>query len=153
MACERQGNNWPLPKFYFSVDWGTDQKNIPFQEVSGLEAETQVIEYRHGNSPQFATIKMPGIAKYGNITMKKGIFVNDSKFWEWYNQIKMNVIKRITITIKLLDENGKATMIWTLENAWPSKIEGTDLKSDGNEIAVETIEIVHEKLTVANPNS
>lgn len=47
----------------------------------------------------------------------------------------------------------KATMIWTLENAWPSKIEGTDLKSDGNEIAVETIEIVHEKLTVANPNS
>jgi phage tail-like protein len=153
MAGERQGNNWPLPKFYFSVDWGTDQKNIPFQEVSGLEAETQVIEYRHGNSPQFATIKMPGIAKYGNITMKKGIFVNDSKFWEWYNQIKMNVIKRITITIKLLDENGKATMIWTLENAWPSKIEGTDLKSDGNEIAVETIEIVHEKLTVANPNS
>jgi phage tail-like protein len=153
MAGENQDNNWPLPKFYFLVDWGTDHQNIPFQEVSGLEAETQAIEYRHGNSKQFSTIKMPGIAKYGNVTMKKGIFVNDNKFWDWYNQVKMNVIKRMTVTIKLVDENGNATMMWTLENAWPGKIQGTDLRSDGNEVAVETIEIVHEKLTVTNPGS
>lgn len=153
MAGKTQDNNWPLSKFYFSVDWGTDQKNIPFQEVSGLEAETQIIEYRHGNSKVFSTIKMPGIAKFGNVTMKKGIFVNDNKFWAWYSQIKMNTIERITITIKLLNEEGKVTMMWTLNNAWPSKIQGTDLKSDGNEVAVETIEIAHEGLVIANPGS
>ncbi len=152
MAGEAQDSNWPLPKFYFSVDWG-DQKNIAFQEVSGLETETQIIEYRHSNSKTFSTLKMPGIAKFGNVTMKKGTFVNDNTFWTWYNQIKMNTIKRITVTIKLLDETGKVTMMWTLNNAWPCKIQGTDLKSDGNEVAVETIEIAHEGLVIANPGS
>lgn len=150
MAGEVQDNIWPLPKFYFMVDWG-DQTDIPFQEVSGLDTESQPIEYRHGNSPKFSTIKMPGMIKDGNITMKKGVFVNDNMFWDWYSQIKLNTIERITVTIKLLDETGSPTMVWTLENAWPTKITGTDLKSDGNEVAVETIEIAHEGLTIANP--
>lgn len=145
-----EGNIWPMPKFRFQVDWGTIKQNIAFQEVSGLEAETQVIEYRASNSKTFSTIKMPGIAKYGNITMKRGIFVKDNSFWAWYNQIKMNTIKRQTVTIKLLDETGKPTMVWTLKNAWPTKISSTDLKSDGNEVAVDTIEIAHEGLTIAN---
>ncbi len=139
---------WPLPKFYFSVKWG-DQA-MSFQEVSGLDTEAQIIEYRHGDNPVFSTIKMPGIVKTGNVTMKKGVFLNDNKFWVWYNQIKMNTIKRLAITISLLDETGKPTMVWTLKNAWPTKITGTDLKSDGNEVAVETIEIAHEGLTIAN---
>jgi phage tail-like protein len=54
------------------------------------------------------------------------------------------------VVISLLDEAGKPTMVWTLSNAWPTKITGTDLKSDGNEVAVETIEIAHEGLTIAN---
>ena len=61
---------WPLPKFYFQVKW--DQEELSFQEVSGLDIEAQPIEYRHGNSKEFSTIKMPGIKKNGNITMKKG---------------------------------------------------------------------------------
>lgn len=150
MAGETENNVWPMPKFRFTVDWGTIKQNIAFQEVSGLEAETQVIEYRASNSKQFSTIKMPGIAKYGNVTMKRGIFVKDNSFWKWYDQIKMNTIKRQTVTIKLLDEKGNPTMVWTLTNAWPTKITGTDLKSDGNEVAVDTIEIAHEGLTIAN---
>lgn len=149
MAGEAQDAVWPLPKFYFSVDWG-DQKNLAFQEVSGLEGETQEIEYRHGNNPQFSTIKMPGIAKNGTVTMKKGIFAKDNTFWAWYSQIKMNTIKRVPVTIKLLDEKGNPTMTWTLANAWPKKVSGTDLKSDGNEVAIESIEIVHEGITIAN---
>lgn len=140
---------WPISKFYFSVDIG-DQKNLAFQEVSGLDIEAQIIEYRNGNSPVFSTIKMPGIQKSGNVTLKKGVFVKDNKFWDWYNQIKMNTIKRETVVIKLLDEAGAPTMTWTLLNAWPTKITGTDLKSDGNEVAVETLEIAHEGLTIAN---
>jgi phage tail-like protein len=62
----------------------------------------------------------------------------------------MNTIKRKSMTISLLDEAGAPTMMSTLVNAWPTKITGTDLKSDGNEVAVETIEIAHEGLTIAD---
>ncbi|MHA3787034.1 phage tail protein [Flavobacterium hauense] len=148
MAGDKQDNVWPLPKFYFQVKIG--DKEIPFQEVSGLDIEAQIIEYRHGNSKEFSTIKMPGIKKTGNVTLKKGIFVKDNGFWDWFNKIKMNTIERQTIVINLLDEAGAPTMVWTLINAWPTKITGTDMKSDGNEIAVETIEVAHEGLTIAN---
>ena len=139
---------WPLPKFYFQVKW--DSAVLSFEEVSGLDVEAQPIEYRHGDSPVFSAIKMPGLKKYGNVTMKKGVFKSDNKFWEWFNQIKMNTVKRVPVTISLLDEEGKPTMVWTLTNAWPSKITGTDLKAEGNEVAVETIEVVHEGLTIQN---
>tara|TARA_Y100000782_G_scaffold115414_1_gene158053 strand:+ start:5327 stop:5788 length:462 start_codon:yes stop_codon:yes gene_type:complete len=145
-----QNDIWPLPKFYFKVALGSQDSTVSFQEVSGLETETQPIEYRHGDSKQFSTIKMPGIAKTGNVTLKKGIFVNDNNFWKWYDAIKMNTIKRETVTIQLLDEKGSPTMTWTLANAWPSKITGTDLKSDANEVAVESMELVHEGLTISN---
>lgn len=148
MAGEAQGNVWPLPKFYFQVKLGDTE--VAFQEVSGLDIEAQIIEYRHGNSPEFSTIKMPGIKKVGNVTLKKGVFVKDNAFWDWFNQIKMNTIERKTVTISLLDESGAPTMVWTLNNAWPTKITGTDMKADGNEVAVETIEVAHEGLTIQN---
>jgi len=139
---------WPLPKFHFEVKW--DSEVMSFQEISGLDIEAQPIEYRHGDSPEFSTIKMPGIKKTGNVTMKKGVFKSDNKFWDWFNQIKMNTIKRVPVTISLLDETGAPTMVWTLANAWPTKIQATDMKSDGNEVAVESIEIAHEGLVIAN---
>ena len=140
---------WPISKFYFTVEFGSNC-NASFQEVSGLDIEAQVIEYRHGDSPEFSTIKMPGIVKSSNITLKKGVFVKDNQFYDWYSAIKMNTIKRETITIKLLDEEGNPTMTWTLQNAWPTKISTTDLKADANEVAIETIEIAHEGLTIEN---
>ncbi|PTN11655.1 phage tail protein [Nitrosomonas aestuarii] len=139
---------WPMPKFYFQVKW--DSQVMSFQEVSGLDIQSEEIKYRHGDSPEFSVIKMPGMKKVGNITMKKGVFKGDNKFWDWFKEIKMNTIKRLPVTISLLDEGGNATMVWTLTNAWPTKITGTDLKSEGNEVAIETIEIVHEGLTIAN---
>jgi phage tail-like protein len=93
---------------------------------------------------------MPGIAKNGNITMKKGIFKNNNSFDNWYKQIDMNTITRRTVIIKLLDETGKPTMQWQLTNAWPTKIIGNDLKAGGNEIAVESIELAHEGITISN---
>ena len=139
---------WPLPKFYFQVKW--DAEVMSFQEVSGLDIEAQPIEYRHGDSPEFSTINMPGLKKFGNITMKKGIFKSDNKFWDWFKKIKMNTIARIPVTITLLDEVGAPTMVWTLANAWPTKITSTDLKAEGNEVSIESIEIAHEGLTIAN---
>jgi phage tail-like protein len=141
-------NVWPLPKFHFQVKW--DSAEMSFQEVSGLDVEAQPIEYRAGDSKTFSVTKMPGIKKYSNVTMKKGIFKSDNKFWDWFNEIKMNTVKRKPITISLLDESGSPTMVWTLTNAWPTKVTGTDLKAEGNEVAVESIEIAHEGLTIAN---
>lgn len=149
MAGKEQEAPWPLPRFYFEVDIKGVGEKLAFQEVTGLSAETQVIEYRSGNSPTFSTVKMPGIAKNGNVTLKKGIFAKDNKLFEWYAKIKMNTIERADVTIKLLDEGGKAAMVWTLANCWPSKITGTDLKADGNDVAVESVEIVHEGIKTA----
>jgi phage tail-like protein len=148
MAGEAQNAIWPLPKFYFSVKFdGDDSAN--FSEVTGLETETKTIEYRHGNNPIFYPIKMPGLGRVGNVTLRKGIFASDNKFFDWYSTIKMNTIARKTVVINLLDETGAPKMTWTLNNAWPTKITGTDLKSEGNEVAIEAIEIAFETLTVA----
>ncbi len=146
----KEGSTWPMPKFRFEVDLGTELKGVAFQEVSGMDKEVQIIEYRASNSKLFSVEKMPGIVKYGNVTMKRGVFVNDNNFWKWMDQIKMNTIKRRTVLIKLLDEKGKVTMQWQLNNAWPTKISGTDLKSEGNEVAIDTLEIAHEQLIVTN---
>lgn len=141
-------NVWPISKFYFQVKW--DSEVMSFQEVSGLDIESEPIKYRSGDSPVFSTINMPGIKKSGNVTMKKGVYKSDNKFWDWFNKIKMNTIKRVPVTISLLDETGAPTMVWTLANAWPTKISGTDLKSEGNEVAIESIEISHEGMEIAN---
>lgn len=82
--------------------------------------------------------------------MKRGVFVNDNSFWNWHKEIMMNVIKRRTILIKLLDESGNVAMQWELKNAWPTKITSTGLKSDGNEVIVDSIEIAHEQLSIRN---
>ena len=144
----QSANVWPIPKFYFQVKW--DSEVMSFQEVSGLDIEAEKIEYRSGDSPVFSKISMPGLKKSGNVTMKKGVYKSDNKFWDWFNQIKMNTIKRVPVTISLLDEAGAPTMVWTLANAWPMKISSTDLKAEGNEVAIESIEIAHEGVTIDN---
>jgi phage tail-like protein len=145
-----QDNIWPVPKFRFSVDWG-DQKDIPFQEVSGLDMENDIIEYRHGDSPVFSTVKMSNSRNLGGyVILKKGLFKSDNPFWDWYNQIKMNTIERQTLVIKLLDEQNNVTMAWSLKNAWPTKISATDLESNADEIAVDSVEIIHEGLSFEN---
>lgn len=102
------------------------------------------------NSPQFSTIKMPGIKKYSNVSLKKGVFIRDNKLFDWFNTINMNTIQRETVTISLLDEEGNPTMVWKLVNAWPTKVTGVSLKSDGNAIAIEQLELAHEGLTIKN---
>ena len=147
-GAEQSASVWPMPKFHFKVMWNDVQ--MSFQEVSGLDAQSEEIKYRAGDSKVFSVVKMPGLIKYGNVTMKKGIFKGDNKFWDWFSKIKMNTIERTTVTISLLDEKDAETMVWTLKNAWPIKVTGTDLKAEGNVVAIESIEIVHEGLEIKN---
>jgi phage tail-like protein len=83
-------------------------------------------------------------------TLKKGTFKGDTDLWTEYNKIKMNTFKRSSITINLLDESNSVAMTWTLTNAFPSKITVTDMKSDANEVAVETMELTHEGLKLSS---
>ena len=140
--------NYPLPKFHFQVEWGGTK--IGFQEATVPNLETQVLEYRDGASPEYHKIKMPGMQQFGNITLKRGVFKSDNEFYNWWNTVKLNTIERRNITISLLDETHAPIVTWKIKNAWPSKITPTDLKGEGNEIAIETMEIVHEGITIQN---
>jgi len=141
-------SQYPLSKFHFTVNWGGTQ--IGFSEISGLQVEMDVIEYREGASPEYSKIKMPGMHKNGNITLKRGTFANDNEFYAWFNTVKMNTIERRDIIISLLNENHEPVVTWKVKNAWPVKVQSTDLKADGNEVAIESMELAHEGLTIQN---
>jgi len=140
--------NYPLVKFHFQVEWGGTK--IGFTEVSGLDVETEVVEYREGNSPEYSKIKMPGMQKFSNITLKRGTFKSDNEYFAWWKTVKLNTIERRDITISLLNENHEPVVTWKVKSAWPTKIQSTNLKADGNEVAIESMEIVHEGLTIQN---
>lgn len=140
--------NYPLPKFHFQVEWGG--ASIGFTEVSGLDVQTDPIEYRDGASPEYVKTKMPGMQKFSNITLKRGTFKGDNDFYAWWNTVALNTIDRRNVTISLLNENHEPVVVWKVKNAWPIKVQSTDLKADGNEVAIETIELVHEGLVIQN---
>jgi phage tail-like protein len=146
---EVQNNNWPLTKFHFEVKIGEEEWY--FQEVSGLDTEVEVLEYRHGKSKQFSVFKMPGMKKASDVTLKKGLFTGDTKLFEWYNSNRMNKPDRKTVTISLLNELHEAEIVWTLSNAFPVKIQSTDLKAQESAIAIETLVIAHEELNINTP--
>jgi phage tail-like protein len=140
--------DYPLPKFHYQVEWGGSR--VGFSEVTGLDLETEVIEYREGVSPEYRKIKMPGLQKNGNITLKRGTLAADNEFFEWWNTVRLNTIQRRDVTISLLNEAHEPVMVWKVRNAWPTKIQSTDLKADGNEVAIESIELAHEGLSIQN---
>lgn len=140
--------NYPLPKFHFKVDWaGT---NIGFSEVSGLNIENKVLEYRDGISPEYSKLKMPGMREYSNITLKRGVFKGDNEFYIWLNTIALNTVERRDLTISLLNEKHEPVVVWKVTNAFPVKVQSTDLKGDGNEVAIEQLELAHEGLSIQN---
>lgn len=136
---------YPLTVFHFQVEWNGTR--VGFTEVSGLTQEIQPIEYREGNSFDYNVTKFPGMPKFGNLTLKRGIFLGDNEFTNWLMTAQKDKIERRTITVKLLDETHKPIMTWTVKEAWPCKVEGPSLKSTGNEVAIESIELCHEGLT------
>lgn len=138
--------DYPLPKFHFRVEWGGSK--IGFTEVTGLNIENEMIEYREGSSPEYHKIKMPGLQKYGNVTLKRGMFSGDNDFFQWLNTVSLSQIERRDITISLLNEEHNPVYVWRLKNAWPTKVTAPDLKSDANEVAIETIELAHEGMVI-----
>lgn len=144
---------YPLSKFHFKVIWnGENDQDLRFTEVSGLTKENEMIEYRDGFSSETSSIKMPGREKFSNVTLKRGTFKGVQSFYQWYESLDFNTddptTYQRTVDIFLLDNKHEPVVQWTLKNAWCMKVEATDLKADGNEVAIESMELVHEGLTV-----
>ena len=139
---------YPLPAFHFTVEWGGTR--VGFTEVSGLTQENQAIEYRDGSFLEYSAIKMPGLRKFNNITLKRGIVAADNDFFNWLSTVRLNKVERRDLVISLLNENHEPVMVWRVQNAFPVKVEGPALKATGNEVAIESIEIAHEGLELQN---
>lgn len=134
---------WPLPSFYFKVSI-SNVGDISCSEVSGLETEYEEITYRAGDSPVFTKLKMPGLRKAGDLTIKKGIFKDGEKLWDWVNKVKLGIILREVVTVSLLDESGEPVKTWEAVNAWPKKLTVESLKSDSDITSIEALVIAHE---------
>src|SRR6185503_5404782 len=115
--------------------------------VTGLVMEREKIEYRHSDSKDFNKIAMPGLVKNNNITLKPGKFETDFDFNSWMDDIANDRVNgRRDVTIRLLNEKHAPVAAWSATRCFPVKVTAPDLKSDANEISVESIELAHEGL-------
>src|ERR1051326_990411 len=100
--------SYPLPVFHFSVQWGGTR--VGFSEVTGLTQENQAIEYRDGAFPEYSSIKMPGLRKFANVVLKRGIVAGDNELFGWLSTVKLNKVERRDLVISLLDETHAPVM-------------------------------------------
>lgn len=146
-------DQWPIAAFHFRVT--IDGEQISFQEVSGLDHEVDVIEYRHGDSEVFSNIKLSGLTKTTDLTCKKGIFKDDDRLLEFMHQVydkdyySNNADSRKDILVELLDETGDTMMTWNITRAFPIKLTGPSLNSGSSDVAVEEIVFAYEGLTTS----
>lgn len=119
-----------------------------FRECSGLTADGNAVEYREGTDVARTVRKLVGLQTYGNVTLKRG-YTPNRELWDWYTNIVNGVPDRRNGTIVLMDERRQDVMRWDLENMWIKKIEAPTFNATANEVAMETVELVHEGLTLA----
>lgn len=117
-----------------------------FSEVSGFDATLDVAEYRQGDDTDITPRKLPGLIKYGNITLKWGV-ANNLVLYNWLQEIHAGTITQKTLTITAQDEAGKPAASWQAVNAWPVKYTAPDFNATASEVAMESIELAHEGLT------
>jgi phage tail-like protein len=140
---------YPTSVFFFSVKSDQFTGELGFSEVTGLNQEIQVIEYRHGELKEPAPMKKPGLKKYNNITLKRGIVKGNNDLFTWINKYNWQESDRKNLQITLNNEQNEPVMQWDVTNAFPVKIEGPQMKASGNEIAIESMELACEKIAVS----
>ena len=158
------GVSYPLTKMNFVVSIAGTDAVAAFSEVTGIQGEVEPIPFRQGNSNSLAPIKIPGLVKHGNVTLKFGFTANSAlKTWivacmsEQRNtsEIRKNVqIELIDINTKAAPTDIRTTVdtsghVWILTNAWVTKYNGPDLNANESQVAIESVEIAYETLTIA----
>jgi len=133
----------PYRQFRFRVEIdGITQAG--FNECSFADTTTEVADYREGDEPPVSR-KLSGLTKYGNITLKWGI-TDSMDLYNWRQQVMDTGAEgaRKNVSIILIDEAGADKARWDIVRAWPTKYDPPDFSAKGNEVAIETLEIVHE---------
>ena len=118
-----------------------------FSDVSGLNSTGEVASYRTGVDIPLTARKLPGLRSYGPITLKRGM-IEDATLWDWYRNISTGQADRRNGSVILMNEAREDVLRWNFENAWPNKIEGPTLNAAGNEVAIESLELVVEDITL-----
>lgn len=137
----------PLVGFSFSLDISGKVKGY-FTEVSGLSSESDIIEHKITDpSGRDLIQKIPGRTKYGDITLKRGI-TSELDMWKWRAEVEKGNIQgaRVNCTITMFDQSLTPISKWNLTNAWPTKISGPSMQSDGNNFGVEELTLTHEMM-------
>lgn len=156
------GLSYPLTKMNFLVTIDNVAGTAAFTEVSGIEASVDVIEFRQGNAHSLAPVKIPGLVKHGNVTLKFG-YVLDSAFKTWIQECVSETrgeMPRSKVQIEMIDINGGApntlvssitgARVWVLSNAWVTKYNAPDLNASASEVAIESVELAYEELIIPN---
>ena len=136
----------PAPQYSFLVEID-GIAGASFLEVAGLESAIDVVEYREGNEKSLTVRKLPGLAKFPNVTLKRGV-TTDRALWDWHKQCATGAVQRRAVRIVLLDRAAKPVRAWKLHAAWPAKYCGPVLNAAASEVAIETIELAHEGIDV-----
>ena len=157
-----KGLSYPLTKMNFLVKVANVEGTAAFSQVTGIDATVDVIEFRQGNANSLAPVKIPGLVKHGNVTLKMG-YIIDSPFKTWVQECVSETrgqMPRYDVTIELIDINPGAptqtvttptgTRTWTLTNAWVAKYNAPDLDAGNSGVAIESVEIAYEELVIPN---
>jgi phage tail-like protein len=116
-----------------------------FKSVSGLAAEAEVIEYREGSDPLSSSRKLPGRVRYPNVRLSRGL-ATSRELWDWWETVVNGTVERRNVAITLLDDSRTPVLRWLLREAWVAKFEAPEFDASKNEVAIETIELAHERL-------
>ena len=136
---------YPYKKFNYKV-LIENSEEAGFSEVSAPDITSDPVEYREGNMAGITPGKQPGLLKYSNVTLKRG--VTDSQvFVEWMKSVLEGKVERKTVVITLLDDAMGEVASWQLEKAWPTKYTAPDVNATSNEVAIERLELVCEGIT------
>ena len=131
----------PFRNFRFRLEIDGIQQ-AGFSEVSGFDITIDPVDYREGNVPTHVR-KLPGLTKFGNVTLKWGV-TDSTELHDWHRQIVDGDIKRRNLSIVVIDEAGQDKARFEILEAWPTKYDPMDLNAKGNEVAIETLELVNE---------
>ena len=120
-----------------------------FSEVSGLSSDGDIVEYRNGDDVPLHVRKLTGLRKFSNITLKRG-YTPNRELWNWRRNIVNGVADRRDGSVVLMDEERKDVLRWNFTAGWIHKIDGPTFNAKGNEVGLETVEIVVESLSLAD---
>jgi phage tail-like protein len=137
----------PMRAFNFKLEMDGVTK-AGFRECSGLDASTDPVDYREGQEKGNIARKLTGLNKHANIVLKRGV-TDDHSLWDWRKKVIDGKTDRQHGSIVLCDETGEEKVRWSFVEGWPTKWTGPSFNATSNEVAIESLEIVHEGLTKA----